>query len=522
METLTLKEELLNQRNHGNTFISNKLIDSNRIEIYSKSLFEYNDVLFFMGKEINDKFLFLYYEKTDNITAAKFEGGAYALKEADNSIIKKCNLSTHNRIELQKQFEFTNPTLIGLSNSFGFGDRIGLANAAHIRSLGKSGFKPVLAQQSIRELTRTNRTPSEVMNAAVWAVFQEGYTEGFGADADHLKTIENIDLMVENGFKMFTFDPGEFVHNEADSLNDTQLDEAIKKINWDGLFTNYSSLHENYSNKKFLVSKDLQIGANDNGLKRAVLKYGDALAHIKKMYDHLKLKYPNYESEVEVSVDETESVTSPFEHFFIVKELNRLGVEFISLAPRFVGDFEKGIEYKGNLNVFREEYLKHLQISKYFGTYKISLHSGSDKFCVYKVIGEINDGFIHIKTAGTSYLEALKVAALMEPKLFREILDYCSPLFESEKKSYHVSADAAKLKSAKEYSDKELPRLFENKDCRQVLHVTFGRILTDKNENGEFIFKDRLIKCLKDNEETHYEVVIKHFRKHLDPFQNYA
>ena len=522
METLRLKAELLNQKNNDSTLITKKIIDSNQLEIYSKSIFECDGILFFIAKDISDKFLFLLYENKDESAASCFEGIISKLADSNDSVIKKCNLNTHNRKALQKHFEFTRPIIVGLCNSFGFGDRIGLANSAHIRSLWESGFKPVLAQQSIRELNRTNRTPSDVMDAAVWAVFQEGYTNGFGADADHLKTTDDIDLMVENGFKMFTFDPGEYVHNEADSLNNTQLDEAIVKINWEGLYTDYPSLEGNYLNKIFLVSKDLQIKVNSNDLKRATVKYGDCIVHIKKMYDHLKIKYPNYECEVEVSVDETDSVTSPFEHFFIAKELYRLFVEIISLAPRFIGNFEKGIDYKGDLNLFKQEYIKHLEIAQNFGNYKISLHSGSDKFSVYKVIGSLKDCYTHIKTAGTSYLEALKVAAVVEPQLFREILDYCSARFESEKISYHVSADVTKLKSASKYSDKELLELFDNVDCRQVLHVTFGRVLTDKNKNGEFIFKNRLIECLKNNEGTHYEIIIKHFKKHLDSFQNYG
>ena len=150
-------------------------------------------------------------------------------------------------------------------------------------------------------------------------------------------------------------------------------------------------------------------------LKRALVKYGNAIAHINNLNQHLITKYFDYDSEVEISVDETESVTTPFEHFFFVKELNRLGVKFISLAPRFIGDFEKGIDYKGDLDMFKKEYLKHLAITKYFGNYKISLHSGSDKFSVYKVIGSIKGAFTHVKTAGTSYLEALKVMAIKEP-----------------------------------------------------------------------------------------------------------
>ena len=295
MDTHALKDELLNQKIDGSTVIAKRIINSNQLEIYSKSIFEQDEILFFIAKENLDKFLYLIYNEKFESTVSYFEGIISKLEGSNDSQIKKCNLSTHNRKALQAHFEFTKPIIVGLCNSFGFGDRIGLANAAHIRSLGESGFKPVLAQQSIRELTRTNRTPADVMDAAVWAVFQEGYTDGFGADADHLKTTDDIDLMVENGFKMFTFDPGEYVHNEADSLNNEQLDEAIVKINWEGLYTDYPSLEGNYLNKIFLVSKDLQISANSNDLKRAVLKYGDCLAHIKKLYDHLKMKYPNYE-----------------------------------------------------------------------------------------------------------------------------------------------------------------------------------------------------------------------------------
>lgn len=86
--------------------------------------------------------------------------------------------------------------------------------------LSDTGFDPgthmkaVLAQQSIRELERTQRRPEEIMDAATWAVYQEGYEEGFGADADHLKTTADIDLMVAAGFAMFTIDPGEHVVNE--------------------------------------------------------------------------------------------------------------------------------------------------------------------------------------------------------------------------------------------------------------------------------------------------------------------
>ena len=518
METAILRNELLSNKIIDNKYLPKKLLNNNEVNIYPKSIQSFKNILFFIGREKVNKYLFILFEDIKNSLVAEFDGTMLISESESGVLLKKCEMNNHNRVLIQKYFHFTNPVVIGLSNSFGFGDRLGLANAGHIRSLNGSNFKPILAQQSIRELTRTNRTPDEVMDAAVWAVFQEGYTDGFGADADHLKTTEDIDLMVKSGFKMFTFDPGEYVQNEADLLNERELDEKIHLINWAGLNITFEQILKLYPGKETIFSDALKIKPNENEFKRALVKYGNALAHIKKLYDYLKSTYSNYESEVEVSVDETESVTSPFEHFFIANELKRMNIEFISLAPRFVGEFEKGIDYRGDINLFKEEYIKHLSIVKYFGSYKISLHSGSDKFSVYKVIGSMSNAFTHVKTAGTSYLEALKVAAVKEPSLFREILDYSRNLYENERRTYHVSADLNKVNPAEEYNDEQLLELFYSDDCRQILHVTFGRVVTDRDDDGKLIFKDRLLNCLKINEETHYNILIKHFHKHLEPF----
>ncbi len=116
------------------------------------------------------------------------------------------------------------------------------------------------------------------------------------------------------------------------------------------------------------------------------------------------------------------------------------GVVLDSLAPRFVGNFEKGIEYRGDLGAFASEYLRHAAIASAMGPYKISVHSGSDKFAVYKVLGRTPEFPVHIKTAGTSYLEALRTIATVDGKLFREILSFALDRFDEEKASYHVSA----------------------------------------------------------------------------------
>ena len=139
----------------------------------------------------------------------------------------------------------------------------------------------------------------------------------------------------------------------------------------------------------------------------------------------------------EVSVDETDSPTTPLEHFFIANELTRLGVKFTSLAPRFIGRFEKGVDYIGDLNALDAELAKHAAVTAHFGTYKLSLHSGSDKFSVYPLVAKHWGERIHVKTAGTSYLEALRVLAKHEPDLFLKIYSLGRERYETDKT--HVS-----------------------------------------------------------------------------------
>jgi tagaturonate epimerase len=246
------------------------------------------------------------------------------------------------------------------------------------------------------------------------------------------------------------------------------------------------------------------------------------MVQIKKLHDYLKKNYSDFGYEMEISIDETDTVTTPFEHFFIVNEMKRLNVEFVSLAPRFIGGFEKGIDYKGNIETFKKEYLKHAAISDYLGFYKLSFHSGSDKFSVYDAVADLKKGIVHVKTAGTSYLEALKVLAVHYPETFKEILDYSKNIYEEEKRSYHVSADINKIKSGKEYKDDELVGLFNVNDVRQVLHVAYGKILTDKTSDGKYIFRDKIYDCLNKHEDTHYKFLIRHFNRHLDPLSKFV
>src|SRR5207253_4868363 len=175
-------------------------------------------------------------------------------------------------------------------------------------------------------------------------------------------------------------------------------------------------------------------------LYRAVVKYGMAVAHTQKMSEWIGQATAQRGAEIEVSVDETDTPTSAAEHLFIGLELKRRGVKAVSVAPRFVGEFEKGIDYKGDLKAFEKSLRQHVAIANYCGPYKISVHSGSDKFSIYPIVGRVCGNLLHVKTAGTSYLEALRVIARANSALFLEIIDYSLGRFDTDRASYHISA----------------------------------------------------------------------------------
>src|SRR5512138_2591427 len=128
---------------------------------------------------------------------------------------------------------------LGLSPSFGFGDRLGLATPGHIAAVRGTKFAPVFAQQSVRENARTGRAPQQVMDDAKRAVEAAGWDLPWGADADHLKTVDDIPPFMEAGYTFFTVDPGEHVDNAADTDSFDALQQKITAFNWDELATLY-------------------------------------------------------------------------------------------------------------------------------------------------------------------------------------------------------------------------------------------------------------------------------------------
>ena len=384
--------------------------------------------------------------------------------------------------------------------SFGFGDRLGLATPGHIRAVRDTNVFPILAQQSVRENARTGRNFAEVLARAVFGVFQEGYTDGFGADADHLKKIEDAMEAAALGYTFFTCDPSDHVV----TVETLPEDEVLRRF---AELAKTEEWKQEYLSRAFTIPGLGELRFTGEALAKAAVKYGEAVEFATTMYHALVEKLPAG-FDYEVSVDETESPTSALEHLFIAHELHRSGVKLTSLAPRFVGEMEKGVDWRGDLDEFKRELRAHVAIAKNFGDYRLSLHSGSDKFTLYPVFAEETEGHWHVKTAGTSYLVALEVVARRDPTLFRKIAQLSLEHFAEDRATYHLSADPARIPPLDTIADSELPELVSAHDSRQVLHVGFGSVLKSSLGN-------ELKKLLSGYEDDYAVALEKHLGNHL-------
>ena len=472
---------------------------------FEKSLFEKEGLLLGMVRSSSGKNLAVL-AKTQHPSLRQFHGESSPLQ--DEQILLLCPLDVANASGLRSLVPGLQPKLLGMKSSFGMGDRLGMATPGHVRAIRKAGtsLSPIFVQQSVRENTRTGRNPGQVLADATWGAFQEGWRDGFGADADHLKTTEDIDTFVSAGYTFFTFDPGEHVDHEAETDTPGEIARKLETLPWDTLETSFQDHLKRFTGIKINLGKN-QVEITRDAAARAIVRIGKALAHVVKMYRHLAGKSIPFE--LEISVDETDTPTTLVEHFIIASELKRLGVQWASLAPRFSGQFEKGIDYFGNLKQLRTEMAGHALIARDRGPYKLSLHSGSDKFSVYPILAEETQGFFHVKTAGTSYLEALRVLADREPRFFREVLTLARERFSQDRVSYHISANLDQVPTSDELKDNQLSGLLDQADARQVLHVTFGSVLTKLG--------DPLKTILLAHEEAYYEDLVGHFMKHLQP-----
>ncbi len=460
--------------------------------VYEKSIIRRNGSEWMLVRKGKERFL------------AAGGDGRNGLQGEDVGSFRVCPLTIENSLALRGKLPHLNPVPIRTDViSIGMGDRLGRATVGHLAAIDGTGAMPVLAQQSVRELTLTGRTFASVMADAIWGVFQYGYKEAFGADGDHLKTREALEEAIAAGYKMITLDCSEQIRNEIYSLSEAERRQKYEALPAEDI---------RYYRQRYLEQAQPFGAITEDTLVESVLVYADAIRFARDIFEEYLADRPDIS--FEVSIDETDYPTTLFAHAFVATELiERYKVKVISMAPRFVGEFQKGIDYIGDIKEFDEQLVGHPAIASQWG-YKISFHSGSDKFSIFPSAARITGHRYHLKTAGTSWLEFVHQLSHDHQDLFRELYLFSLANLENAKKNYHVNVSVDTCPKIESFQPGDYPQLLQNDNARQLLHINYGGIL-NLEENGRLVLKERLYDILDKDEEAYHQIIRTHFRRHL-------
>jgi hypothetical protein len=285
--------------------------------------------------------------------------------------------------------------------SLGIGDRYGHQGAAQLKALVLALNKGVsivpVWNKSKREHSLIGSKPIDAKREADNAVKELGWKDSYYIDADHIG-IKTVDDFIQY-CNFFTIDV-------ADFIGEYPSEESVKS------FTKKAS---NYIGKIEIPGIHKHFEITENKIHAFAKKYLVAINEAVRIYNHLvSVKGPD-SFVTEVSLDENEQPQSPEELFFILLGLSIGKIKIQTIAPKFTGRFNKGIDYVGNVNDFIREFEDDICVIKYAvkefslpANLKLSIHSGSDKFSLYKPIHKIlkkHDVGLHLKTAGTTWLE---------------------------------------------------------------------------------------------------------------------
>ena len=287
--------------------------------------------------------------------------------------------------------------------SFGVGDRFAhqaKSQLAAFQKLAAGGVKiaPVW-NKSYREHTFVGSEPQSVFDAGKAAVAALGWKDGWHVDADHIR-LETVDRFLPCS-DFFTLDV-------ADSIGKPASAEDVKA---------FVDRHPELIGTISIPSIATPFTTTRADIKRIVSKYLLAVQDAGKIYRHIAAKKGEDNFIAEVSMDETDAPQTPPELLVILAAIADEKIRAQTIAPKFTGRFNKGVDYVGDLVQFEKEFHDDLAVIAHavarYGlpaNLKLSVHSGSDKFSLYPIIRRTLPKFdagLHIKTAGTTWLEEL-------------------------------------------------------------------------------------------------------------------
>lgn len=398
--------------------------------------------------------------------------------------------------------------------SFGVGDRFGHQAKAQLSAIQKANSQGIdivpVWNKSHREHTIIGTEPASVRTAADQAVKACGYDRAYYVDADHIN-FSNVDAFLESS-DFFTIDVADFIGKKTDDANIKAFMDAVGK----------------YSGRLEIPGIEHTFKVDQPMLQEIADTYLYAIEQASAIYQHIeKAKGPgNFVAEV--SMDETEQAQTPVELFFILIGLSRQGVRVQTIAPKFTGRFNKGVDYVGNPKDFEKEFFEDTAVVKFAQkefnfpqNLKLSVHSGSDKFSIYGPIYRTLEHFdagVHVKTAGTTWLEELIGLAMaggealeLSKRIYADSLDQfdelCEPyasVIDIDKKALPDAAEVEKW-NGEQFAqtlrhDPECS--LYNPNFRQLLHVGYkvaakmGKEYIDSLEANERIIAEHVTENL--------------------------
>lgn len=405
--------------------------------------------------------------------------------------------------------------------SIGVGDRFAHQGVAQLRAIMKANdlgldICPVW-NKSNREHIYVHSHPADVRKEADQAVLELDYKGLYFVDADHIN-LSTVAPFVETA-DFFTLDVAAYIGKPSSPEEVAEFVASCNKY--------IGELHIPGIQEPLHVSLDL--------LEAVASKFLAATQQAAEIYKYLIANKGAYAFVTEVSMDEVENPQTPIDLLFILKMLADKGVPAQTIAPKFTGRFNKGVDYRGDLQQFAKEFEEDVLVIDYavkeFGLpeeLKLSVHSGSDKFSIYPIMADIikkhNKG-IHLKTAGTTWLEeviglavaggeALDLAKQIYANSYNRSEELCAPYADV------IDIDNSQLPTIEEVntwtSDKFANTLRHipghpdyNSNFRQLIHVAYkvaaemGDVYTDMLKKYPDIIGD----CVEQN------IFDRHFKR---------
>ncbi len=405
--------------------------------------------------------------------------------------------------------------------SLGVGDRFAHQAKAQLRAcqqLAADGVDVVpVWNKSNREHTFIGSEPVSVLAAAREAVATLNWKKGWHVDADHIG-LATVDRFIPHS-DFFTLDV-------ADSIGKPASPESLSA---------FINKHPELIGRITIAGIDKPFETTRSDVEGVAGKFLLAVQDAGRIYRHIVEKKGNDSFIAEISMDETDSPQTPPELLIILAAIADEGIPAQTIAPKFTGRFNKGVDYVGDLVQFEKEFHDDLAVIAHAVTayglpasLKLSVHSGSDKFSLYPIIRRTLPKFnagLHIKTAGTTWLEeiiglaeaggdALAFAKEIYSEAITHVDELCGPY------ATVIDIDRKKLPTAGEvtgWTSKEFTDALRhdqsnpgfNSSFRQLLHIGF-KLAAKKGQ--------RYLDLLEANEEIVGRNVTENlYQRHLRP-----